>query len=164
MRCSNIGETELWGEKYRNYLCSGTTSFFRKLTLFVLHSEYMAYKNGILVADLHTIEPYVFEEERITYKKLVELLKKAKSDDTKVVRYAFSLGPLVQVLTPEPEVFRKVFRVEEAGMLSWVVMGRQAVKYVDSVIAAFGIEKAAQTLMYFFDCVSKKYLEEFQQR
>jgi hypothetical protein len=124
----------------------------------------MDYKNGVLVVDFHTIEPYVSEEKRITYKKLIELLKKAKSDGTKVVRYAFSLGPLVQVLTPELDVFRKVFRVEEVGMQSWLIMGRQAVKYVDSVIAAFGIEKAAQTLMYFFDCVTKKYLEEFQQK
>ena len=164
MRCSNVGEIELWGGRYRNYLCNGTTSFFRRLILFVLYSEFMAYKNGILVVDLHSIEPYVSEEKHITYKKLVKLLKKAKSDGTKVVRYAFSLGPLVQVLTSEPEVFRRVFKVEEDGMLSWVAMGRQAVKYVDSVIAAFGIEKAAQTLMYFFDCVTKKYLEEFQQR
>lgn len=164
MRCSNIGETELWGDRYRNYLCSGTTSFFRRLILLVQHSESMDYKNGVLVVDFHTIEPYVSEEKRITYKKLIELLKKAKSDGTKVVRYAFSLGPLVQVLTPELDVFRKVFRVEEVGMQSWLIMGRQAVKYVDSVIAAFGIEKAAQTLMYFFDCVTKKYLEEFQQK
>lgn len=164
MRCSNIGEAELWGGRYRNYLCSGTTSFFRRLVLLVQHSESMDYKNGVLVVDFHSIELYVFEEGHITYKKFAELLKKAKTSGTKVVRYAFSLGPLVQVLTPEPEVFRKAFRVKEAGMLSWVVMGRQAVKYVDSVIAAFGMEKAAQTLMYFFDCVTKKYLEEFQKR
>ena len=164
MRCSDVGEAELWGEKYRNYLCSGTTSFFRKLVLFVLHSKSISFSNGILVVDFHTIDPYIYEEKVLTYRKLAKLLKRAKSDGTKAVRYVFSLGPLVQALTPEPEVFRRVFKVEEAGMLSWVVLGRQAVKYVDSVIAAFGMEKAAQTLVYFFDCVTKKYLEEFKRR
>jgi len=164
MRCSDVGEIELWGEKYRNYLCSGTTSFFRKLMLFALHSESASFSNGILIIDFHTIEPYIYEEKALTFRKLAELLKRAKSDSTKVVRYVFSLGPLVQVLTPESEVFRKVFKVQETGMLSWVVLGRQAVKYVDSVIAAFGMEKAAQTLVYFFDCVTKKYLEEFERK
>jgi hypothetical protein len=164
MKCSDIGEVELWGGKYRNYLCSGTTSFFRKLVLFVLHSEYVDYKNGVLIIDFHTIEPYIYDEKTITYKKLNEMLKRAKSDRTEVVRYAFFLSPLIQVLTPESDVFRKVFRVEETGMLSWIVMGKQAVKYVDSIIAAFGLEKAAQTLTYFFECVTKKYLEEFERK
>jgi hypothetical protein len=162
MRCSDVGEVELWGEKYRNYICNGTTPFFRKLILLTLYAKSVDYVNGMVIIDFHTIEPYTYEESRLRYKKLAELLKKARSAKTKVVRYVFSLGPLVQVLTPESDVFKKMFWVEEAGMLSWVVMGKQAVKYVDSVIAAFGIEKAAQTLIYFFECVTKKYLEEFE--
>jgi hypothetical protein len=164
MKCSNIGEAELWGEKYRSYICRGTTPFFRRLVLLAFYAKSVDYTNGIAVIDFHTIEPYAHEESKLRFKKLAELLKKARSAKTKVVRYVFSLGPLVHVLTPEPEVFEKMFWVEEAGMLSWVLLGRQAVRYVDGVIAAFGIERAAQTLTYFFDCVTKKYLEEFERR
>lgn len=164
MKCSDVGEIELWDVKYRNFICSGNTSFFRRLVLFIIHSEYINYNNGVLIVDLHTIEPYIYEESHITFRKVAEMLRRAKEEGTKVVRYVFALGPLVQVLTPEPDVFRRVFKVEEAGMLSWVALGKQAVKYVDSVIAAFGMEKAAQTLVYFFECVTKKYLEEFERK
>jgi hypothetical protein len=118
----------------------------------------------MLIVDFHSIQPYLYEEKDLTYKKLLELLRRAKSEGTKVVRYVFSFGPLIQVLTTEPEVFEQVFRVRRIRTLAWITLGKQAVKYVDSVIGLFGIHKAPQTLLYFVECVVKKYLEESQQK
>jgi len=164
MKCTSIGDIEVEGVKYRNYICNGTTSFFLRLTLITQHAESVRYWYGLLIVDFHSIGPYLHTEERLTFKKLRELLKKAKSEGTEVVRYMFSFGPTVHILTPEPEVFRQIFRVTEAGVISWVVLGKQAVRYLDGVIAMFGIHKAPQTLMYFVECVTKKYLEEAQRK
>ena len=164
MRCTNIGDIEVEGVKYRNYICNGTTSFFLRLTLIVQHAESVRYWYGMLIVDFHSIGPYLYTEERLTFKKLRELLKKAKTEGTEVVRYMFSFGPTVHVLTPEPEVFRQIFQVVETGIISWVVLGKQAVRYLDGIIAMFGIHKTPQTLMYFVECVTKKYLEEVRRK
>jgi hypothetical protein len=164
MECSDLGAIKLSGVDYRNYLCDGTTPFFRRLVLLALHSDFISYEKGILIIDFNTVEPYISEEKHITIKQLAELLRKAKSEQTGTVRYMFSFGPLVQVLTPEPEVFKKVFGAKTSKRLSWIRLGNQAIKYVDSIVMAFGMEKAAQTLTYFFDCVTKRYMEEFEKR
>jgi len=163
MDCSDLGAVKLGGAEYRNYICDGTTSFFRKLVLLTLYSN-VSYEKGILVIDFNTIEPYISEEKHITAKKLAELLRKAKSEQTETVRYMFSFGPLVQVLTPEPEAFKKMFGAKTSKKLSWIRLGNQAIKYVDSVIMAFGMDKAAQTLTYFFECVTRRYMEEFEKK
>ncbi len=164
MKCADFGEFEFLGGKYRNYLCHGTTSFFLRLTLIVRYAKLVNYWQGILTVDFHSIWLYLHDEERLTFKRLTELLRKAREENTEIVRYIFSLGPFVQVLTPEPEVFRRIFRVTEAGAMSWVVLGKQAVRYVDGVISMFGLHRAPQTLMYFIECVTKKYLEEIQSK
>jgi hypothetical protein len=164
MKCTSIGDIEVEGVKYRNYICNGTTSFFLRLTLIVQHAESVRYWYGMLIVDFHSILPYLYTEEHLTFKKLRELLKKAKTEGTEVVRYMFSFGPTVHVLTPEPEVFRQIFRVVETAVLSWITLGRQAIQYLDGIVAMFGIHKTPQTLMYFVECVTKKYLEEAQRK
>ena len=164
MDCSDLGTVKLSGAEYRNYICDGTTSFFRRLVLLTLHSDFISYEKGILIIDFNTIEPYISEEKHITAKKLAELLRKAKSEQTGTVRYMFSFGPLVQVLTPEPKAFKRMFNARTSRKLSWIRLGNQAIKYVDSVVMAFGMDKAAQTLTYFFDCVTRRYMEEFERR
>ena len=164
MDCSDLGAVKLSGAEYRNYICDGTTSFFRRLVLLVLHSEFISYEKGILIIDFNTIEPYISEEKRVTIKGLVDLLRRAKSEQTGTVRYMFSFGPLTQVLTPEPKAFKKMFNARTSRKLSWIRLGNQAIKYVDSVVMAFGMDKAAQTLTYFFDCVTRRYMEEFERR
>jgi len=164
MDCSDLGAIKLNGMEYRNYICDGTTSFFRRLILLSLYSEFISYEKGILIVEFNTIEPYISKEKRITIKKLIELLRRAKSEQTGAVRYMFSFGPLVQALTPEPEAFKKMFNAKTSKKLSWIRLGNQAIKYVDSVVMAFGMDKAAQTLTYFFDCVTRRYMEEFEKK
>ena len=186
MRCAKLGSVKLDDVDQYEYVCDWDTDFFRRLLIVLNHADDFYVFKGMLILTRPSLSGYVQEmlkpeEEKeeeyirlrryrrkrrsrteVAYEALEKYLKRAAEEGAERIREYFTFGPVLQALTPEPEAFEAAYNVQIISKMSWIKLGEQAVKYVDSLVAMFGLEKAAYTMNYVLNCVTKLHIEEMR--
>jgi len=147
VRCYRLPPVKVGGTEYTPYLCTPTTRFWRVLSRLVLVSKVMA-RASLLWLERPMLYPVLDRIlEARTARQWVEAWSEIRKYGLPPVREAYSLGNVVQVLTPEPEVFEKLFGVQPAPVPPLATMARHVTKLLDGVLGALGPE-GAHKMMY----------------
>jgi len=186
VKCAKLGSIKLDNVEHYEYICDWDTDFFGRLLIVLDYADDFYVFKGMLTLTRPSLSKYIpemlkpeeEEEEKyirlrryqkrrrlkaeVTYETLEKFLKKAVEEEAERIREHFTFGPVLQALTPEPEAFEAVYNVQITSRISWIKLGEQAVKYIDSLVAMFGLDKAAYTMNYVLNCVTKLHIEEMK--
>jgi len=147
MNCYKLPPIRIEGTEYTPYLCTPTTKFWRMLSRLVLVSRVMA-RASLLWFERPMLYPVLDKVlEAKTTRRWVKTWGEIKKYGLPPVREAYSLGSVVQVLTPEPEVFEKLFGVQPAPVPPLMTMAKYITKLLDAMLGAMGPE-GAHKMMY----------------
>jgi hypothetical protein len=155
MKCYRLPPVKVGGTEHTPYLCTPDTKFWRTLARLVLVARVMARAN-VLWVERPMLYPVLDEVLKAgTLRQWVETWREIKGYGLPAVREAYALGSAVQVLTPEPEAFEKLFSVKHAGPPALTTMAGHVTKLLDAMLGALGIEEAYRMAYRMLQCAMR---------
>lgn len=152
MRCYRLPPARIGTADYTPYLCTPDTKFWRMLARLAVVSRVTA-RAGLLWLERPMLYPVLDRVlEARTLRQWLEAWREIRRYGMPPVREAYSLGSAVQVLTPEPEAFEKLFGVQVAGAPPLTDMARHVTRLLDGLVGAMGPEGAYRMMYRALQC------------